>query len=252
MKGIVVLMGLMIMATASFGADLNQKVTTPSGIVLYLPVQWQQIPKDILTAQFEEAFRQNPDLRKQMYEDGFQAPAEQWFSYPYLLVQSVHTGRIFETAFKKVPKLDEVFDAKVQETAQSLSATVDAVTGKAVYDSNQRILWTSAKANYLGIGNIKMLAGGHLSEDGIVQIYCYAREEDFSRYENLFHQIISRVDLPPGIRYVPRITDKMSPVINSINWDKALSKGIVGAVVGGIAGLILALMRRKKKSRPED
>ena len=123
--------------------------------------------------------------------------------------------------------------------------------GKTLYDSTQRILWTSARVNYAGVGNIKMLAGGHLSEDGFVQILGYARDEDFSKYEALLHEIISTVELPEGMRYVPRGMDNM-PLVHMIDWGKALSKGIVGAVLGGAAALIFGLRKRKKMGSQQD
>ena len=245
MKKIIVI-AIAIIAVTAHGADFSQRIATPSGIVLHLPAGWQQIPKDVLTVQFAEVAKQNPNLPKQTYEYGFQAPANQWFSYPYLLVRIQRTGRIPEVALKKIPNLDEMMDSKMQETVEAVSAIADAAMGKTVYDPTHRILWTSARMNYAGVGNIKMLVGGHLSEDGFVQVFGYAREADFPRYEALLHSIISSVELPAGLRYVPRATDNM-PLFHAIDWDKALSKGIAGAVLGGIAVLIIGLPRKKKK-----
>ena len=247
MKTIIAIATTLAVLTNAHGADLSQRIATPSGIVIHLPAGWQQIPKDIMTAQFAEAAKQNPNLPKQTYEYGFQAPSGQWFSYPYLLVQIQRTGRIPEVALKKMPILDEMMGSKMDETVEAASAVADAAMGKTVYDSANRILWTSARMNYAGIGNIKMLAGGHLSEDGFVQVFGYAKEEDFARYEALLHDIITSVRLPDGMRFVPRATDN-SLLFHAIDWDKALSKGIAGAVLGGLAALIIGLTRRKKKT----
>ena len=243
---------LAIVTATAYGADLSQRIATPSGIVVHLPAGWQQIPKDVLIAQFAEAARQNPNLPKQTYEYGFQAPSREWFAYPYLLVQIQRTGRIPEVALKKMPNLDEMMASKMQEFAEAASATVNASMGKTVYDPINRILWTSARMNYAGVGDIQMLAGGHLSEDGCVQVFGYVREEDFPRYEAVIHDIISSVELPDYMRYVPRATDNIL-LVHAIDWDKVLSKGIGGAVAGGIAALIIGLTRRKKKdSQPEN
>jgi hypothetical protein len=189
--------------------DLSQSITTFSGIAVHLPSQWQEIPKDVLTANFEEFAKQNPNLPKQTYEYGFQAPSEQWFSYPYILIQIQRTGRIPEVALKEFPNLAEMFDDELQKTMEVASTVTDAAMGKTIYDSSKRILWTSMRLNYAGIGNVKMLAGGHLSEDGSVYVLGYTKEQDFSKYETLLHQIISSVELPPGMRYVPRISDNI-------------------------------------------
>jgi hypothetical protein len=54
------------------------------------------------------------------------------------------------------------------------------------------------------------------------------------------------------MRYVPRITDNIL-LGHTIEWNEVLSKGIGGALVGGVAVLILGLIRRKKKdSQPEE
>jgi hypothetical protein len=249
-KTIIAIAVALVVLSDAHGADLSQKIATSSGIVIHLPAGWQQIPKDIMIAQSAEVARQNPNLPKQTYEYGFQSPSGQWFSYPYLFVQIQQIGRIPEGVLKKMPNLDEMMESKMDETVKAASVVTDAAMGKTVYDSANRILWTSARMN-TGVGNIKMLAGGHLSEDGFVQIFGYAREEDFARYEVLLHDIISNVKLPDGMRYVPRATDN-SGLFHAIDWDKALSKGIVkgiaGAVVGGLAALIFGLTKRKKKT----
>jgi len=243
---------LVAIATTAFGAELSQKITTPSGIIVHLPSQWQEIPTQVITAQFEEVAKKNPNLPKQKYECGLQAQSQQWFSYPYVLVQIQRTGRIPEIALKKMPNLGEMLDEKMQETADASSSVADVAMGKTVYDPDGRILWTSTRVQYVGIGSVKMLAGIHLTADGFVQVFAYAREADFPRYETMFHRIISRVEFPVSMRYVPRAIDKI-PLVHAVDWSKAFSKGIAGAVVGGIAALIFGLTRRKKKdSQPED
>ncbi len=55
---------LVAIATTAFGAELSQKITTPSGIIVHLPSQWQEIPTQVITAQFEEVAKQNPKPSK--------------------------------------------------------------------------------------------------------------------------------------------------------------------------------------------
>lgn len=71
-----------------------------------------------------------------------------------------------------------------------------------------------------------MLAGGHLSEDGFVQVYGYAPAEDFAKYESLLHDIILNVELLAGMRYQPRVTDN-NILFHTIDWDST------GARYGG-------------------
>lgn len=250
MKTIIAIALTLVVLSNADGANLSQRIKTSSGIVIHLPATWQQIPNDIMTAQVEEAARQNPNLPKQTFECGFQAFSDQWFSYPYLLIQISRTGRIPEVALEKMLNLDQIMGSKMSETVNAASSISEAAQGKTIYDSSNRILWTSALINYTGIGKIKILAGGHLSEDGFVQVFGYARNSDFAKYEALFHEIISNVELPEGIRYVPRApeTAQNNSLFRAVDWDKALSKAIAGAVLGGVAALILGLMKRKKKT----
>jgi hypothetical protein len=142
-----------------------------------------------------------------------------------------------------MPNLDDMMRRKMDETAEAASTITDATMDKTVYDSANQVLWISARMNIAGFGNIKMLAGGHLSEDGFVQIFGYAREEDFARYETLLHDIISNVELPVGMRYVQRARGNRE-IVHTIDWDKTLTKVIIGAVLAGLVGLIIGLIRR--------
>jgi len=238
---------VILLAASAYGADLSQRVVTPSGIVVHLPAGWQQVPKDVLTAQFVETARQNPNLPEQTYEYGFQAPSDQWFSHPYVLVQIQRAGRVPEAALKKLPNLDEIMGNEMDKALEAASTIADAAMGKTVYDSGNRILWWSARMNYAGIGNIKMLAGSHLSEDGFVQVLSYAREEDSARDETLLKDIITRVELPDGMRYVPKLTDNL-PLAHVVDWNNVLSKGLPAAVLGFLACGILGVKMRKKKT----
>ena len=241
---------VILFAASAYAADLSQRVETPSGIVIHLPAGWQQVPRVVLTARFAEAARQNPNLPEQTYEYGFQAPSDQWFSHPYVLVKMQRTGRIPEAAIKKFPNLDEMVRKGMDEASEAASSIADVAMDKTIYDSANRSVWSSARMNYAGGGNIKMLSGGHLSEDGFVQVLSYAREEDSARDETLLKDIITRVELPDGMRYVPRLTDNI-PFANAIDWNKALSKGLAGGVLVGILGLIglmIDLLKRKEKT----
>lgn len=258
MKAVIASIFIAAVTLAASDADLSQTITTPDGITIHLPIKWKQIPKSVIEEVYKEFYDQNPRALRQTFDHGFQADSEEWFSYPYILIQVQHTGRIPEFALKKMPNLDDIFKEKAHETADAISAISDISMGKTVYDSTLRILWSSGKAHYESIGYVKMLAGGHLTEDGFVYVYAYSIEADFPRYEKLFEQIISRIKLEPGIRYSPRISDK-TPLI--IDWNKALEKGIVGGVIVifiGIVTLIIGLIKtwlikwKNKDSQPSS
>jgi hypothetical protein len=73
-----------------------------NGFSISLPDEWVEIPRDVIDAYEKEIARLAPNAPAPHYDYGFQLGSSQnWFEYPYILVQINNTGRIPESQLEK-------------------------------------------------------------------------------------------------------------------------------------------------------
>jgi hypothetical protein len=149
---------------------------------------------------------------------------------------------------KSVPRVEKGIGKGLKKVEDAMGSVVSrAEVGKTFYDSKSHILWSQIEMDIAGVGTVRGLLALILTERGAIQVVGYAPATEFDRYGPLFERIARNVSIPEEIRYRPRITDSI-PIVSRIDWYKVLVQGILGAVIGGVVGLI-AWMRRKQVAR---
>ncbi len=242
---IIVLVVFVSLSDPIQAIDLHQM----TDFSISLPDEWVEIPRDVIDTYEEEISNLAPNAPIQHYDYGFQlGSTDKWFEYPYILIQVNKMGRIPESQIEKLEKysLQESFDEKNNNLSSIMS---DIKVGKMYYDNEAKIIWLRIESNVVDVGHISGLAGMIPSEKGFFQVSGYSLKDDYSTYEPIFRAIT--VSVVPSIElvYNPRWTNSLPPVVSSIDWNKVLGEGIVGAITGVFLALIVGVFSWIKKKK---
>lgn len=217
-------------------------------ITLVLPVDWEEIPPNTLQEYRDVVARlsNNPtEARKNTAGYVFAAQhkgAENYFAYPYLIVQLLNTGRISAAHFQDLGNSNSspITDAapKIEKLFPNLLQGVKGTT--VTYDSTTNRFWLELT---LKVANESCHGLGAMipTEKGWVEVFLYSTEKDFSFWNPVFRKIGTEVELSPSLAYQLRWTDQ--PTVTSIvettqgmNWSKVISYGIMAAIIASITG----------------
>ncbi|MCP5048289.1 MAG: hypothetical protein GY940_14050 [bacterium] len=215
------------------------------GFSISIPSGWTEIPRHILD-QFEEGLaRLTPKAPKQHYDYGFQMDGQgNWFKYPYILIQIKNVGRIPQ---RELEKLDGYsFKDDLDEHNEELSPVMsDIQVGKMVYDKQSKMIWLRFESTVAGIGPISGISGMVLTEKGMIQVNGYSLRADFPTDSKLFRTIAMSVKPDPELVHNSNSPDGSGS--GGIDWGRVGTKALIGGIIGGLVGLIIAGFRRRKK-----
>jgi hypothetical protein len=217
-----------------------------AGLMLEIPPGWVRIPSDVLEETQQKMQQLVPAAKRINYSYGFQfGSVDQWFSYPYILVEIKRTGRIAESEFHK---LDKVSTTEMTDKVQGLvrGIATDLAVGKMRYDESTKTVWITTGSNLSGVGRVSGTTAVIPTEYGSIQLHGYSREQDYLGFVTVFYDIVRNVRLDEGTKYESRIADKI-PFISSIDWASAASTGIIGAAIG-----VLMFVSKKRSSKKKD
>ncbi len=253
MKLSIILVLFIASSAVCFGADLTQEIKTPDGFTIRLPSNWTAIPKDVLDAYSDAVAKMAPNVEKQTYAYGFQlSSAQNWLTYPYILIQVKRTGRVPEAQLKSIKQVQQGLDKGIAKAQDSMSKMVsDARFGETIYDPTSHILFTQIGMDVKEVGLVKGLIALLLTEEGMIQIAGYAKATEFADSVPIFEGISRGVIIEDHLKYQSRISDAI-PVVAGINWGNVLSNAIRGAIIGGAIALITGLFRKKKAIGGKD
>ena len=245
---IIVLLVLFITIVAigkASGNELHQK----NGFSITLPDEWVEMPRDIIDLYENKVSKQAPNAKKQHYDYGFQLESSNnWFEYPYILVQIKNTGRIPENQLEKLENYS--FKDTINKSKKDMSSLMsDIQAGKMYYDKHEKIIWVRIEMNVVNVGIVSGLCCMVPTEKGFIQVNGYSLRNKFSNYEPFFRSVSMSVSPEPGLVYKPKWSDSLPPVISGIDWGKVAGKAIAGAIIAGIIALIAGLLKKKKNRK---
>ncbi len=229
--------------------ELTQEFKTQDGFTMYLPDGWVEIPNEVLKQHSEKVSELVPQIGKQVYDYGFQsAPADNWMNHPYILIQVKRTGRIPEEELKKYKQVHEVSSEHIGDVEDMVSGILsNTQLGETLYDAENRILWMNISFDLQQIGRVNAQIAVKLTEFGVIQVTGYATEDTFSTYQPLFQKIARQINLDNSIKYKPEPTGNI-PTDGVINTGNTLKVIIWGTIICGIIGLIVWLVKRKRRT----
>jgi len=211
-----------------------------------LPDGWVEMPADVIDAYEKEMAKLVPNDPAPHYDYGFQlGSTENWFDYPYILVQIDNIGRISKNQIEQLDGYSVQED--LNKYKNNLSPVMsDIQAGKMYYDSAAKIIWLHIESIVTEAGPISGLSGMIPTEKGFIQVNGLSLSSDYSTYEPIFRASTMSVAPNNELVYKPRSSSSLPPVANRIDLSQVAGKAIVGTIIGGLI-VLLAVFRRKKK-----
>jgi hypothetical protein len=225
----------------AYSGELYQK----NGFSITLPEGWTEMPRNVIDSFEMELSKQAPNAT-QHYDYGFQLKkSENWFEYPYILVQIKNTGRIQENQLEQLENLSLQEEIREKGKKDLGSVMSDIQVGKMYYDKHAKIVWLRIGANVINVGLITGLSGMVPTETGFIQVSGYSLADDFPNYNSTFQSVAMSVTPEPELVYKPKWSDSLPPVVSEIDWGNVAGKALVGAIIFGIIALIVGLRKKK-------
>jgi hypothetical protein len=225
---------LLAFGISALGRTLDYKAK--DGFSITIPDDWDVIPEAQVAEVAENARKSAPNAPVPDFRYGFQAKAEKWFQYPYVVVAPSTKGRTSEAALNKLGSVDVAkSSSQLKETLSKLAS--DIQVGKMVYDPQTHTVWGTTDSVYPGVGKVRCLTGAVETEQGAIWVYCYAPADVYDKYNQVFANIISSVQLRDDLVYKPRASEALSAD------EIARRLGRVTGVMIGVA-VLLYLMRK--------
>lgn len=237
---------IVVMSISSI-AYAEVKIQKP-GYTITLPDGWIEIPRYIIKESEKMLSLLAPDAPKEHYDCGFQLDTkDNWFEYPYILIQVKELGRVPESKLKKLRNISS------QKTVGDLNKKLEPLMSNIQfedmnYDDENKIIWMRHDANVHNIGPVIGISGMILTEKGFIQVNAYSLKKDYPAYESVFYSIVTSVIPEAELAYKPRLSDALPSGRSGADWGKVSGKVIVGLIVGAL-GAIIAGIRKKKNNQ---
>jgi hypothetical protein len=214
----------------------------PAGVTVSVPDGWEPMPPASLEAHTAKLARLGRTDGHLTYDCGLQlASAATNNPYPYVLIQTKHTGRVGRMELAEFPVMQKGLPAAFAEFEQALSTNrVGAGFGGFLLDAPANILWMPATVRTAEDTHLLGLLALVLTERGVIHVACYAREADFAAYLPVFETFVRQLRPSPDLLYRPRFSDA-HPVLANTNWRSVVVPGVIVLALGAGA---LFLVRR--------
>lgn len=228
------------------GKPFDQEFKTSGGFSIGLTDDWREVPTDVLKAVNEKmnAMTKIPFEWQYAYQ---LKDADHWLAYPYILVKFI-PGRKSEQAFKK--ELVDKYGLKTATEDASKKAVdnlFNTSLGETGYDEASKTGHFIVQENVTGIGKIVGYTAIRLTDKGAIQFSAYCLDSQKEEMVPFFKTAATHIQVADGMAYKPRALDGI-PILENIDFTKVSNSALVGGIAGGLAGLILVLVRRKKKA----
>lgn len=168
-----------------------------------LPAQWHQLPQAALDEFNGRLAKEHPELRVPPYVAAVQRDnPDQWFTYPYILVQELRTGKLDEVQLNKLKDLgalQQETGKKVGERLESALSSLEVTSP--VLDRASKTIWSSGRATVPPFGVVSTSSATLLTSFGAVQCTLYAPEKQFSELVPVFTEFVKNLQLDAKVRY---------------------------------------------------
>lgn len=201
---------------------------------LRLPYGWIVIPK-IAIEETQQKISQKTGAPVQNFVAGFQKNSEDYFSYPYLLIQHRFVPH---TSLEQLATDARNADLKSEDQSFSKAGLAnDLSAGQSVIDPEHNALITKIKLEIPKAGLIDGTMAAIPGRDGIVQLSFFAPADKQAEYQAVFSEVLDSFKFDSSFGYSPPGRPENS------RW----TKYAIGAIV-----LVLFLFFIRRPKNPED
>lgn len=221
-------------------------VTQGEKFTLQLPGDWKEISAAVMTSTFKSLVEIAPAASSEHYDYGYQlASAPSTITYPYILVSIKKKGRVSENAIANLPSSDGEVKESFNKAADKLKSVLSSLkVGEMVYDRQKHILFMHSDMDVNGVGAIKSLTAVCLTEEGSINIYCYAKAAEFESYFKTFENVAKSIEFSGGLGYKPRLLDALGGSGGS-GLHHIGRSAIIGGITGAVVALVIAMFKKK-------
>lgn len=202
---------------------------------IMIPEDWLEMPRKAINDYLKNLAALAPDVPVQSYDYGFQSKfTDDWFEYPYILIQINNKGRISALELEKLEDIpvQKSIDAHKKKLNTILS---DVELQKMVYDKNAGIVWMRIELDVVKSGPVSGLVGMIPTEKGFINVIGYSNREEYPDYEPIFQTIAMTVAPAPDLVYQTRMWEKLWLFVSHMDrQDKNASM-----ITGGLALFIV-------------
>jgi hypothetical protein len=212
-----------------FFTDHHWTVTLPEGWVAMEQSSLNTISSALLVRGINANFK---------YVAGFTRDPRGGIEYPYVLAQFT-PAPLADASLERIQR-ELNADALSKEITSELNSSLSDLAsnlsiGKPVLDAARRRIIMNTTADVVGVGKIKGLSIGLLAKEGIIQLNFYAHQRDYENQLPDFEAMLETFSIFPGHEWSPPTSRPMP------RW---AGGALIGAVVGGLAGLMAAFRKR--------
>ncbi|HEV8378862.1 MAG TPA: hypothetical protein VGQ99_12570 [Tepidisphaeraceae bacterium] len=212
---------------------------TGGGYAITPPDGWVRIPQDVVQTTMQKVM----DGKNATTVDAvFQLQGRPWFSYPYVMVQTIpYPGQPNESQMKEIirqmtgpgfmDKSKGNITPQVQKILDSNSMTISEL------DTSSHTSNAFHQQVVEPFGKITGMMNSHFGSRGMVNINSYAREDDFTKYMPQFSQINNSFQWNSGEEYQGK---------KPFNKDRILGRIGAYGLIAIIVGVVVGVMRKKK------
>lgn len=240
----LLVIALACLQTAALSAATVDEVAR--GFSIDLPRGWLTIPKETLDNYSDMMAVRSGGKVNERYQHGYQRGFNgQWLIHPYVLVQVKETGRVPDGQLRQMKPFHAGVERGLNKAAENLSGLLSgAALGETLYDATNHCIWMHFSAEVAGIGPIKAVTCGFLTEKGVIFFHCYAKAAEFDALLPAFQQLLASVKIAENLKYKSRLGDAAG-----FDFSKILRSTIIGGVVGGLVGLVVWLAKKLKPAK---
>jgi hypothetical protein len=210
-----------------------------------LPAGWQVMPADELN-QVNAAVREMSLPLTVVFDAGFRPAGRPVGSYPYVLVQmnrTPTTGATYED-------IESAFSQQAKGAVQKVEGKLtdwakDIAVGSIALDRTRNRVVFPVEMELANVGKIRGLCVGHIGSHGIVSLNAYDHESEFERSVPIFQQLNESFRYDGGYEFHPASGSALSRRLTG-----PAKTALIGAVAGGIVGLVGYLLRKKRPQEP--
>jgi hypothetical protein len=185
------------------------------GITFKLPYDWVEVPASVMQERAEQLQKMMPSTRIPQYSHAYQPQGNQWFTYPYILVQ-ILPGHVPQSELEHT----EV-GTILKKSGELLSALQNISSGKTFYDTENKKLWVESKATVNGYSICELLVM-QAEQAQIVSFGFYSMEDMYSAWRPVFTHVANSITPDASVAYADTSSDwSDSP------WFGAAIKGLM-------------------------
>jgi hypothetical protein len=244
---------IMLVCIAAFACNADVSGATYRNdlyhFTMTLPGDWRQVPDNVLTAASEYMSKGTNTALD--YLAGFQVgPSEQWFQYPYVLVQYDSSGTVTEKSYLEFARRNfgdiDVKSLIYGSRADSLLAS--AGTNTPVWDSLNHLLWVPMSATLADGRPLTGLTVFKLHRKGFIGLSYYDSGTRLtSEMQQILLPVMKAVTFDPGFEYneaAARDAENHIPKILRGVKGGAIRGALIGAAIGVVWFYLVQRRRR--------